>query len=284
MTIALLLLVKDEADIIASNLRWHRSLGIDKILVTDNGSTDGTLDILENWERADRIKLIRNDGPFRQDDLTTQMVEMAQAAWNPDWVISGDADELFAPQTQAWLDELEASPHSHLRVPTSNFIPTAHDDPSVADPIRRMQYRVTKPLPVPMIPELLKKTSMGYSGKVIVRPSYLKQIQHGNTAAEMTGGTGGEAGNLIINHYPIRSRDHFFRKVVRGAAALESVPEYDQQLAYHWRRWIRQYEAGQLDAEWRRLCPGRLLTTILASAGIVRRDSSLADRMSKLNS
>ena len=283
MTVTLLLLVKDEADIIDSNLRWHRSLGIEQIIVTDNGSTDGTLEILKEWERAHEIKLISNDGPFRQDELTTSMVEMAREIWNPDWVISGDADELFEPRSRNWMEELEESPHSLLHVPTSNFIPTAYDDPAVTDPVCRMQYRVTRPLPVPRIPELLKKASMGYSGKVIVRPTHVRQIQNGNTSAAMIGGTGGKADNLLINHFPIRSRDHFFSKVIRGAAALKSVPEYDQNLAYHWRRWYRQYEAGQLDAEWRRLCPGKVLTTMLASTGVIRRDPSLARRMQELS-
>ncbi|WP_290381647.1 glycosyltransferase family 2 protein, partial [Bacteroides acidifaciens] len=39
--------VKDEEDIIESNIKFHMSLGIDGILVTDNGSTDSTMEILK---------------------------------------------------------------------------------------------------------------------------------------------------------------------------------------------------------------------------------------------
>ena len=37
------LLVRDGADLIDVNLRYHRAQGVDLFVVGDNGSTDGTL-------------------------------------------------------------------------------------------------------------------------------------------------------------------------------------------------------------------------------------------------
>ncbi len=42
MRIVLTLLVRDEADIIGSNLAYHLSQGVDFVIATDNGSRDGT--------------------------------------------------------------------------------------------------------------------------------------------------------------------------------------------------------------------------------------------------
>lgn len=282
MTIALLLLVKDEVDIIESNLLWHRSLGIDHIMVTDNGSTDGTLEILEAWERTGDIKLVRDNGPYRQDVLMTGMAKMALEAWNPNWVIAGDADELFAPRAGHFKDELEASPHSLLNVPMINFIPTEYDDPNVADSFCRIQHKVARPLPIPRIPELLKVSAMGISGKIIVRPQHLEKLQFGNAAARLTRGTAGRSANLVVNHYSVRSREHFFGKVLRGADAFKAAPDYDRNIGYHWRRWYRQYESGKLEAEWLRLRPGKFLTTTLKAVGIIERDPSIATRLGRL--
>ena len=47
------LIVRNEADIIEDNLRYHRAQGVDFFIALDNGSTDGTLEILESL-RASR--------------------------------------------------------------------------------------------------------------------------------------------------------------------------------------------------------------------------------------
>ena len=49
MRLAMTLLVRDEADIIEANLRYHRAQGVDFFVVGDNGSEDGTLEILERY-------------------------------------------------------------------------------------------------------------------------------------------------------------------------------------------------------------------------------------------
>jgi hypothetical protein len=42
MRLVMTLKVRDEADILDDNLRYHRALGVDFFVVTDNGSVDGT--------------------------------------------------------------------------------------------------------------------------------------------------------------------------------------------------------------------------------------------------
>jgi hypothetical protein len=42
------LLVKNEIDIIEDNIRFHAKQGVDCFAVMDNGSNDGTRELLEN--------------------------------------------------------------------------------------------------------------------------------------------------------------------------------------------------------------------------------------------
>lgn len=56
--IIMTLLVRDEVDIIEKNICFHLNSGIDHIIATDNGSIDGTRDILENYQKKGVLTLI----------------------------------------------------------------------------------------------------------------------------------------------------------------------------------------------------------------------------------
>ncbi len=62
--LAMTLIVRNEADVIEDNLRFHRAQGVDFFIALDNGSTDGTVEILERHEQAGVLKLVRMPGPM----------------------------------------------------------------------------------------------------------------------------------------------------------------------------------------------------------------------------
>lgn len=45
------LLVKNEEDKLEQNLLFHKAMGVDLFIVTDNNSTDKTMDILRRYEQ-----------------------------------------------------------------------------------------------------------------------------------------------------------------------------------------------------------------------------------------
>ena len=46
------LLLRDEEDIVRENLDFHLAQGVDRVIVTDNGSEDRTLEILRSTRRG----------------------------------------------------------------------------------------------------------------------------------------------------------------------------------------------------------------------------------------
>ena len=100
--------VRDEADIIELNLRYHRARGVDEFIVTDNGSTDGTLDVLERWRDDGHLRLISEPAAedFKEKGhwWVTRMGRMG-AEVGADWVLHADADELWWPAGGADLKE-----------------------------------------------------------------------------------------------------------------------------------------------------------------------------------
>jgi hypothetical protein len=118
--------VRDEADIIEQNLRYHRAQGVDLFVIADTGSTDGTLDVLERYERAGLVRLERIGGGIHdmkggggEEQITRIAGEMGA-----DWVIHNDADEFWWPVGGSLKDVLAAvdEPFGMVLAPRTEFV------------------------------------------------------------------------------------------------------------------------------------------------------------------
>jgi hypothetical protein len=95
MKVVAVLLVRDEQDIVATTIRYHRARGVDEVLVVDNGSTDRTVAILERMHRRDpAVRWTSEPGEYRQAEIVTGMAREAVAR-GADWVLPVDADEFW---------------------------------------------------------------------------------------------------------------------------------------------------------------------------------------------
>jgi hypothetical protein len=111
--LALTLLAKNEADVIDANIAYHLGAGVDLVVATDNGSTDGTLEILERYEGEGVLHLIRESSTdFRQGEWVTRMARLA-ADRGADWVINADADEFWWPRAGNLKEVLERLPERY---------------------------------------------------------------------------------------------------------------------------------------------------------------------------
>jgi len=92
--------VRDEEDILESNLRYHAAQGVDFFVVTDNGSVDRTPDVLRRYQAAGLLHLIEEparDFEHRGRRWVTRMARLAATDFGADWVIHADADEFWWP-------------------------------------------------------------------------------------------------------------------------------------------------------------------------------------------
>jgi hypothetical protein len=130
MRVVLTLLVRDEADVLEANLAHHLALGIDHVIVTDHRSSDGTTEILERFAGEGRLTLIREESDeLRQSDWVTRMARLAATEHGADWVVNGDADELWWPRDGTLGEVLGAVParFGALRGLWRNFVPRPDD-------------------------------------------------------------------------------------------------------------------------------------------------------------
>ena len=106
-TLIMTLLVKNEEILIEHNLAFHLAQGVDKIIVTDNGSTDETRSILEAYEKKGLVDIIDEPSKaYHQKAFVNRMVGKARQKYNATWIINADADEFFYSRTENLKDAL----------------------------------------------------------------------------------------------------------------------------------------------------------------------------------
>jgi hypothetical protein len=129
--IVLVLLVRDEADIVGSTIAFHLATGVDHVIATDHRSVDGTTDILRRFERDGRLTYARDDrSTISQRAVVTAMARRACTELGADWVVAADADELWWCR-EGWLpDVLDTLPghYGAFRVPWRHFVLRPDDE------------------------------------------------------------------------------------------------------------------------------------------------------------
>jgi hypothetical protein len=145
MKLVMTLLARDEADVVDAQIAFHLHAGVDYVIATDNASSDGTTEILERYERAGVLRLIREpDGELLQDAWVTSMARLAATEHGADWVINSDADEFWWPSGGTLKDVVAAVPERYgaLRGCWRHFLPRPDDGAFFAE---RMTVRLATP-------------------------------------------------------------------------------------------------------------------------------------------
>ena len=138
-------MVKDEADIIGYAIDHLLAEGVDHILVADNLSTDGTLQVLHDLAQRAPVTVLHDRlTTFYQGEKMSRLARMATAA-GAEWIIPFDADELWSAPSGRLADHLRACEHSVVHSDFWDYVPTDADDQGEANPFLRIRHRRPQP-------------------------------------------------------------------------------------------------------------------------------------------
>lgn len=216
-----ILLVKNEIDILQHTLEHASQQGFNQILVVDNGSTDGTVDMVRELSRSLPIVLGFDREPaYYQSHKMTYLARWASSR-GAGWIVPMDADEFwFAPDVTVG-DFLRHSSDDMVVAELHNLFPT--EEQPWADGLNgRLRFDHAKHV----------------LGKTALRGHALAWLSMGNHEGLRPGMTGS---GLYIAHVPWRSSNQYLNKVRQGAEALGAT-DLDQHLGGHWRRLGREQE------------------------------------------
>ena len=266
MKLVLTLLCRDEADVLESMIRFHLDQEIDWVIATDNGSVDGSLEILQRYERQGRLQLIQE--PEHTHDQAMWVTRMARIAADQgaDWVINSDADEFWWPSTGTLKSSLATLPATvqACQVERTNFLPPPRDEYD-RRPFHQRQ----------ILRERVSRNSLGepLPPKLIHRAHPQIEVSDGNHGASVEGvplqGVGDA--DIEILHVPIRSYPQLERKIRQGAEALQRNRRVDHGVGHSWRSlYSSHWEQGTLPNYYDSLRPDeRSLAAQLSSGALV---------------
>lgn len=245
MKLVMTLMVRDEADIIDSMINHHISQGIDKMIITDNGSVDGTVQILEKYVELGFVDL-RHDSVQRkqQSSIVTQMARDAYNLYQADWVLNADADEFWLAKNRT-ITLREA--FMNISVSICSFVVPVIDmtgPPAEAGTgLQRLIYR-DKRSESELSRIGLRAHATHDSAHIGASDVNVSQGNHYVSIASQ--GEPDPEYSVEVLHYPWRSWEQFRKKVENAGRAYEENPDLTPSPNHHGMRDYRHLKQGTL--------------------------------------
>lgn len=245
MKLVMTVMVRDEVDIVAAMIDHHLEQGVDVIIVTDNGSIDGTAEILEGYAARGDIDL-RHDPVQRkqQSTVVTQMARDAYTIYEADWVINADADEFYIPLDRSLtlnqVFQKISKEYQAFLVPVVNLtgVPALR-----GSGLQRLIYRDSRPQEELEAAGILAHPTpnaihIGHPDVSVIQGNHLVSLaSYGAPEAAL---------GLEVLHLPWRSWDQYSHKVEISGRAYESNPDLTPSPNHHGMRDYARLKLGGL--------------------------------------
>lgn len=245
--------VRNEVDVLALNVAYHRSQGVEDFWIVDNGSTDGTAELLQMMADADhRIRWTSEPGAFEQSEFVTDLARHAHRA-GATWIVPIDADEFWWTPHTLLVDVLRDSEAGALSCQLQTFVQASgitHDDPAG---LLSMVYRSPTRGAADEARCLVETgqiafVEMVYPPKLILRASKTLTIGMGNHGAAGYDGPMEQSTGFVVLHAALRSRNQLAKMAESGRRIAATNP--DPGTSWHARRWAAMEADGRLAEDW----------------------------------
>ncbi|TFB74360.1 glycosyltransferase [Cryobacterium glaciale] len=226
------LMVRDEADIITPMIEHHLNQGVDIIIVTDNGSVDGTTEILEEFARGGLLEL-RHDPVHRKQQgvVVSEMAREASRRFDADWVFNADADEFWMPVSpHLTLHQAFSQIDRGIQSFTVEVVDMTGPPALTGTGFQRLVYRDLR--------STEKLNAIGLHAHSTSDAAHIGDpdvtVVQGNHAVSLES-RGGPPSDLAIEvlHFPWRSWVQFSRKVDNAGSSYLKSPDLNPSANHH---------------------------------------------------
>jgi hypothetical protein len=223
--------VKNEADIIECFVR-HNLRVLDMLVLIDDGSVDGTKEILLSLE-AEGLNLIMlewDGSGYEQSRKLSELSLVLTSRGDFDWLFALDADEAIDCGSRAALEkELEKVPRKQVgSLPWHTYVPTSADDWSQQNPYLRIINRRERETPqyykvvVPVkqfkwSPVVIAKGSHKAQRAVTFKPLLAEAME-----------------DVALAHFPVRTPKQLLQKIICGWLSVLAEGRRSPGQSFHW--------------------------------------------------
>lgn len=261
------LLVKNEESMLEENLLFHKAMGVDSFIITDNNSTDSTPDIIRKYKQKGWIKEVIEEKAtdYEQKEWVDRMIWKAKIIYKADWIINADADELWYSPSGNLKTDLSTTHANVLNCEMRSVYPEEN----------RPFWQWDKVVKTVSEPERYNLSTYSIferqNKKVIHRSAGYLQISMGNHKVTMLPKLSTDS-DIRIYHYNIRGKQQFLEKMINGGKQLEQ--HKGGHGGRHWRYFYQLYKEGKLELEYDRVI-GKNYYDQLYKDGLIYTDSTI---------
>lgn len=262
LTIGIGLIVKDEAPYILEWIAHHMLLGVDKLIIADNSSQDGTKEILAKLSSAGIIKLIHFPGRKGHAPQMLAYSEILRNSDGIDWLAFIDADEFIVTSPGISFKNLISDLSQNIKIGaiainwsiygSSN---QTHKNPGLV--VERFKQGALQTFPANKhYKSMLRLSSLN---KVLTNPHYF-ELKPGHSYVHPNGELMMDSAELgkglsekviwdpvRLNHYMIKSKDEFNTRS-RKPRASSMLPNPKDDSYFH--NFDRNELFREFDREW----------------------------------
>jgi glycosyltransferase involved in cell wall biosynthesis len=254
---AAIAIVRNAVDIAPLTALHHWLLGVDRVCIIDNGSTDGTYEaLLELQARLPTFRVERDAGPFDQASMTNRLAnELLREGF--DLLIPFDADECWHLTLARVAAEFRRNDANVLSFPVVNYIQSRSvlraEPGSWKWASRRVARAINPQMPIARAvgTQRISFVERAFGRKILVAPppgARVKLIK-GNHSVTFEGERTVSLRTLPCLHLPLRAASELEKRVVDYK---DRHTPFRVNVYGGWRLdyWAERLQSGQLEAEW----------------------------------